>query len=114
MIIPQKLKKMLEGKGMVRETDMPEGMQNHVMEFAHQALDAHEVSDCQSIAHFIKQVGFMLLPISIDKICQVNVLAMSIRLPSNITELSPLAFCLNFFPKKKKRKKLFISVSVFL
>lgn len=47
---------MLEGKGVVRETDMPEEMQNHVMEFAHQALDAHEVSDCQSISHFIKQV----------------------------------------------------------
>lgn len=47
---------MLEGKAVLRETDMPEGMQNHVMELAHQALDAHEVSDCQSIAHFIKQV----------------------------------------------------------
>ncbi|PNY04731.1 dynein light chain flagellar LC6 outer arm-like protein [Trifolium pratense] len=46
---------MLEGKGVVRETDMAEEMQNKVMEFAHQALDAHEVSDCQSIAHFIKQ-----------------------------------------------------------
>ncbi|KAJ1384277.1 Dynein light chain, type 1/2 [Sesbania bispinosa] len=46
---------MLEGKAVVRETDMPEVMQNRVMEFAHQALDAHEVSDCQSIAHFIKQ-----------------------------------------------------------
>lgn len=47
---------MLEGKAVVRETDMPEVMQNYVMELAHQALDAHEVSDCQSIAHFIKQV----------------------------------------------------------
>ncbi|KAK2360862.1 Dynein light chain type 1 family protein [Trifolium repens] len=46
---------MLEGKGVVRETDMAEEMQNKVMELAHQALDAHEVSDCQSIAHFIKQ-----------------------------------------------------------
>ncbi|XP_061356625.1 dynein light chain 1, cytoplasmic-like [Gastrolobium bilobum] len=46
---------MLEGKAVVRETDMPEVMQNHVMELAHQALDAHEVSDCQSIACFIKQ-----------------------------------------------------------
>ena len=47
---------MLEGKAVLRETDMPEGMQSHVMDLAHQALDAHEVSDCQSIAYFIKQV----------------------------------------------------------
>ncbi|CAL0302676.1 unnamed protein product [Lupinus luteus] len=46
---------MLEGKGVVRETDMAEMMQNQVMELAHQALDAHEVFDCQSIAHYIKQ-----------------------------------------------------------
>ncbi|CAL5192220.1 unnamed protein product [Lathyrus oleraceus] len=46
---------MLEGKGVVRETDMEEVMQSHVMELAHQALDAHEVSDCQNIAYFIKQ-----------------------------------------------------------
>jgi dynein light chain LC8-type len=51
---------MLEGKGVVRETDMAEEMQNKVMELAHQALDAHEVSDCQSIAHFIKQVSLYL------------------------------------------------------
>lgn len=50
------LVKMLEGKAVLQETDMPEMMQRHVMELAHQALDAHEVSDCQSIAHFIKQV----------------------------------------------------------
>ena len=47
---------MLEGKAVVRETDMPEYMQSQVMECAYQALDAHEVSDCQSIALFIKQV----------------------------------------------------------
>ncbi|XP_030927484.1 uncharacterized protein LOC115953824 isoform X1 [Quercus lobata] len=46
---------MLEGKAVVRKTDMPEAMQNHVMELAYQALDLHEVSDCQSIAHYIKQ-----------------------------------------------------------
>ncbi|XP_029130722.1 dynein light chain 2, cytoplasmic-like [Cajanus cajan] len=45
---------MLEGKGVVKESDMSEGMQSYVMELAHQALDAHQVSDCQSIAHFIK------------------------------------------------------------
>lgn len=47
---------MLEGKAVVRETDMPEEMQSRVMELAYQALDLHEVSDCQSIAHYIKQV----------------------------------------------------------
>ncbi|CAK9143550.1 unnamed protein product [Ilex paraguariensis] len=46
---------MLEGKAVVSETDMPEAMQSHVMELAYRALDLHEVSDCQSIAHFIKQ-----------------------------------------------------------
>ena len=45
---------------MVRETDIPEGMQSYAMELAHQALDAHEVSDCQSIAHFIKQVNLKI------------------------------------------------------
>ncbi|XP_031267824.1 dynein light chain LC6, flagellar outer arm-like isoform X1 [Pistacia vera] len=47
---------MLEGKAVVREADMPEMLQNHVMELAYQALDLHEVSDCQSIAHYIKQL----------------------------------------------------------
>ncbi|TKY65963.1 Dynein light chain 1 [Spatholobus suberectus] len=52
---------MLEGKAVVRDTDMSEGMQSYVMELAHQALDAHEVSDCQSIAHFIKQMMEFLI-----------------------------------------------------
>lgn len=47
---------MLEGKGIVSETDMTEEMQCQVMELAYQALDLHEVSDFQSMAHFIKQV----------------------------------------------------------
>ncbi|KAL5809233.1 hypothetical protein ACOSQ3_029924 [Xanthoceras sorbifolium] len=46
---------MLEGKAVVRETDMPEELQSHVTELAYQALDLHEVSDCQSIARYIKQ-----------------------------------------------------------
>ncbi|KAL2554543.1 dynein light chain LC6 [Forsythia ovata] len=46
---------MLEGKAIVRETDMPDAIKIHVMELAYQALDLHEVSDCQSIAHYIKQ-----------------------------------------------------------
>ncbi|EEF32508.1 cytoplasmic dynein light chain, putative [Ricinus communis] len=51
-----KLLKMLEGKAIVQETDMPEVMQSQVMELAYQALDLHEVSDCQSIARYIKQL----------------------------------------------------------
>jgi len=38
--------KMLEGKGVVRETDMSERMKTNVTELAHQVLDAHKVSDC--------------------------------------------------------------------
>lgn len=48
--------KMLEGKAVVRETDMPDALRNHAMELAYQALDLHEVSDYQSIAHYIKKV----------------------------------------------------------
>ncbi|XWS43775.1 hypothetical protein CRYUN_Cryun16bG0133000 [Craigia yunnanensis] len=44
--------RMLEGKAVVRETDMPEEMQSRVMELAYQAPNLHEVSDCQSIAHW--------------------------------------------------------------
>ncbi|KAF5750904.1 RHO guanyl-nucleotide exchange factor 11 [Tripterygium wilfordii] len=47
---------MLEGKAVVRETDMPAQMQSHVMELAYQALDVHEPSDCQSIACYLKQL----------------------------------------------------------
>ncbi|KAI3474143.1 hypothetical protein Pfo_028931 [Paulownia fortunei] len=46
---------MLEGKAVVRDTDMPDALQNHAMELAYQALDLHEVSDCQSIAHYMKK-----------------------------------------------------------
>nr|XP_023874174.1 dynein light chain 1, cytoplasmic-like [Quercus suber]POE83807.1 dynein light chain 1, cytoplasmic [Quercus suber] len=46
---------MLEGIAVVREIDKAKAMQNHVMELAYQALDLREVSDCQSIAHYIKQ-----------------------------------------------------------
>lgn len=44
---------------MVRETDMPHTMQSHAMELAYKALDLHEVSDCRSIAHHIKQVSIL-------------------------------------------------------
>lgn len=51
---------MLEGKAVVWETDMIQVMQSHVMELAYTALDLQEVSDCQSIAHYIKQVCFQI------------------------------------------------------
>lgn len=54
---------MLEGKAVLRETDMPEAMQSHVMELAYKALDLHEVSDSQSIANYIKQVLYLSLKI---------------------------------------------------
>lgn len=47
---------MLEGKGMVRETDMPLKMQIQAMSSASQALDLFDVSDCISIAAYIKKV----------------------------------------------------------
>ena len=47
---------MLEGKAVVIETDMSEALQSRCLELAYQALDLHEVSDCQAIAQFIKQV----------------------------------------------------------
>ncbi|KAI4379295.1 hypothetical protein MLD38_005613 [Melastoma candidum] len=46
---------MLEGRAVVRETDMSPDMQAFAMDLACQALDLHEVSDCQSIACHIKQ-----------------------------------------------------------
>lgn len=50
---------MLEGRAVVRETDMQEEMQAHVMELAYKSLDLYESSDCQSIAHHIKQVPLL-------------------------------------------------------
>ncbi|XWS59877.1 hypothetical protein CRYUN_Cryun08bG0159400 [Craigia yunnanensis] len=52
---------MLEGKAVVRETDMAEEIQNRVMGLAYQALDLLEVSICQSIAHYINK-SFRMLP----------------------------------------------------
>lgn len=51
---------MLEGKAIIRETDMPDTMKSHAMELAYQALDLHEVADYQSIAHYIKQVFIII------------------------------------------------------
>ncbi|MED6167830.1 hypothetical protein PIB30_006479 [Stylosanthes scabra] len=47
--------KMLEGKGMVKETDMPLKMQIQAMASASKALDLYDVHDCISIAAHIKK-----------------------------------------------------------
>lgn len=47
---------MLEGKGLVQDTDMPLKMQIKAMGFASQALDLYDVLDCKSIAAHIKKV----------------------------------------------------------
>lgn len=47
---------MLEGKAMVKETDMPLKMQIQATASASQALDLFDVSDCISIAAHIKKV----------------------------------------------------------
>nr|ABR17411.1 unknown [Picea sitchensis] len=46
---------MLEGKGVVESSDMPEKMQIHAKHCASQALDLYDVSDCTSIASHIKK-----------------------------------------------------------
>ncbi|XP_048227949.1 dynein light chain LC6, flagellar outer arm isoform X2 [Ricinus communis] len=46
---------MLEGKAMVKETDMPVKMQMQAMACASQALDVYDVSDCIFIAAHIKK-----------------------------------------------------------
>lgn len=48
---------MLEGKGLIEDTDMPLKMQIQAMDFASQALDLYDVVDCKSIAAHIKKVG---------------------------------------------------------
>ncbi|OMO87984.1 Dynein light chain, type 1/2 [Corchorus capsularis] len=54
-LISEKKGDMLEGKAMVKETDMSENMQSQAMAFASQALDFYDVSDCVSIAAHIKK-----------------------------------------------------------
>ncbi|KAL4353224.1 hypothetical protein GQ457_06G017500 [Hibiscus cannabinus] len=46
---------ILKGKALVKETDMPEKMQTQAMDYASQALDLYDVSDCISIAAHIKK-----------------------------------------------------------
>lgn len=54
----RKQHKMLEGKGVVEETDMPLKMQIQAMSYASQALDLYDVCDCRSIAGYIKKVHY--------------------------------------------------------
>ncbi|XAR53346.1 Dynein ATPase [Bertholletia excelsa] len=46
---------MLEGKAVVKETDMPMKMQVQAMVSASEALDLYDVFDCISIAAHIKK-----------------------------------------------------------
>ncbi|ERM98594.1 hypothetical protein AMTRI_Chr05g66520 [Amborella trichopoda] len=46
---------MLEGKALVQDTDMPVKMQIHAMNTASRALDLYDVSDCKSMAAYIKK-----------------------------------------------------------
>ncbi|CBI28057.3 hypothetical protein PVL29_014209 [Vitis rotundifolia] len=46
---------MLEGKAVIKESDMPVKMQKQAMASASQALDIYDVSDCVSIAAHIKK-----------------------------------------------------------
>ena len=55
--------RMLEGKALVKETDMPLKMQIQAMNSASEALDLYDVSDCLSISAHIKKV----LPIHLGK-----------------------------------------------
>lgn len=51
---------MLEGKGIIKETDMPVKMQIQAMASASQALDLYDVVDCISIAAYIKKVPLIV------------------------------------------------------
>ncbi|WJZ97952.1 hypothetical protein VitviT2T_016517 [Vitis vinifera] len=50
---------MLEGKAVIKESDMPVKMQKQAMASASQALDIYDVSDCVSIAAHIKKVTLL-------------------------------------------------------
>ncbi|XP_064953076.1 uncharacterized protein LOC135606162 [Musa acuminata AAA Group] len=47
--------RMLEGKAMIQDTDMPVKMQLQAMSCASEALDLFDVLDCKSIATHIKK-----------------------------------------------------------
>ncbi|GAB4842232.1 hypothetical protein Ancab_012198 [Ancistrocladus abbreviatus] len=47
--------KMLEGKALIEDTDMPKKMQIQAMAAASQALDLYDVFDCTAVAAHIKK-----------------------------------------------------------
>lgn len=47
---------MLEGKAMVKDSDMEEKLKSHAMSCASQALDLYDVTDLVAIAAHIKKV----------------------------------------------------------
>lgn len=47
---------MLEGKAVIGETDMMDGMKQEALQLAGKALDVFDVTDYTDIAHFIKKV----------------------------------------------------------
>lgn len=55
-IIVLEEERMLEGKALVQDTDMPDKMQIQAMVAASEALDRYDVFDCKSIAAHIKKV----------------------------------------------------------
>lgn len=52
---------MLEGKGVIEDTDMPVKMQIKAMDWASQALDVYDVLDYTSIAAHIKKVFLLIV-----------------------------------------------------
>lgn len=59
--------KMLEGKALIEDTDMPVKMQIQAMACASQALDLYDVFDYKSIAAHIKKV----LPFRFHRFCHL-------------------------------------------
>lgn len=47
---------MLEGKAIVKETDMLQTMQQNALHLAAKALDLYDVTESTEIARFIKKV----------------------------------------------------------
>ena len=47
---------MMEGKAVIRETDMLQTMQQDALDLAAKALDFFDVTDATEIARFIKKV----------------------------------------------------------
>uniref|UniRef100_M0ZRI7 Cytoplasmic dynein light chain n=1 Tax=Solanum tuberosum TaxID=4113 RepID=M0ZRI7_SOLTU len=55
---------MLEGKGVIEDTDMPVKMQIQAMRWASQALDVYDVLHYRSIAAHIKKVNLRVFELN--------------------------------------------------